>query len=341
MFIQSSDLFDTECNELHIGNTPRSIMTKGNSVTIGTRYRNFVRGNKDKLMISYRRERSHDYLMEFACGVLFEGEIHFFGGYSNKIDITRQHFVIETQRSGQLVKMMKKEDLEIGFSKASCSSFEITSEYFPWFKTNVVILCFDYYKKKSCYSFDGKLNGKLIGDSNYEHNLGGLTKYESNLLTVGGVNNQNTEIMQRDGGQIFGWSIVDPDFKFTQAESVYDHSMVTVESSDINEEYVLLIGGDSPYKTLENVFKFNGTWFPFGELNKPRYYHNSIYWNGAVYVIGGAYGDDVDSYENTKIEIWNIKDSPDQFKTIENWPEVFDWEYPHLFIVADSFFPDH
>ena len=43
----------------------------------------------------------------------------------------------------------------------------------------------------------------------------------------------------------------------------------------------------------------------------------------------------------TKIEIWNIKDSPDQFKSKENWPELFDWKRPHLFIVPDTFFPDH
>ena len=42
------------CIEKHIGNTPRSIMTKGNSVAIGTQYGNFIKGNRDKLMISYR-----------------------------------------------------------------------------------------------------------------------------------------------------------------------------------------------------------------------------------------------------------------------------------------------
>ena len=81
---------------------------------------------------------------------------------------------------------------------------------------------------------------------------------------------------------------------------------------------------------MKNIFKFNGTWLPLGRLNKPRYMHNSIYWNGAVYVIG-LY----DSGDNTKMEIWNIKDSPDQFKTKENWPELFDWHDPHLFIVPD------
>ena len=62
-------------------------------------------------------------------------------------------------------------------------------------------------------------------------------------------------------------------------------------------------------------------------------YHNSIYWNGAVYVIGGIYNWDD---KNTKIEIWNVKDSPDKFKTKENWPELFGWTHPHLFIVPGS-----
>ena len=77
-------------------------------------------------MITYRREPSHDYTMDAACGVLFEGEMHFFGGYTYSvgIDLTRQHFVIETQRSGQLAKMTRKENLEIGFRFPSCSSFE-------------------------------------------------------------------------------------------------------------------------------------------------------------------------------------------------------------------------
>ena len=45
------------CEQLHIRNTPRSIMTKGNSVENGTEYGNFINGNRDKLMISYRREK--------------------------------------------------------------------------------------------------------------------------------------------------------------------------------------------------------------------------------------------------------------------------------------------
>ena len=97
---------------IQFGNTPRSIMIKGTSVAIGTPYGNFIRGNKDKLMISYRREPSRDYRMRGACGGLFQGELHFFGGgLTDGTDFRRQHFVIETQRSSQLIRMTEKEDL--------------------------------------------------------------------------------------------------------------------------------------------------------------------------------------------------------------------------------------
>ena len=372
LFINSSDVGDTACNELHIGNTPRSIMTKGNSVAIGTPYGNFIRGNKDKLMISYRREPGHDYAMLGACGVLFEGEIHFFGGQN---PLSRQHFVIETQRSGQVVKMTRKEDLGSELMSPSCASIEMTSEYFPWFHTNLVILCFDFETKKSCYSFDSKLT--YIGDSSYVHFTGKLAKYKGNLLTIGGSNfgnyfgngtfygNKKTEILEINRSRNFSWSVVESDLDFIQGEYIAGYSLVTVEPSDMHEEYVLLIGGINDYIGQDYVSKFNGSWFLFGKLNKPRNYHNSIYWNGAVYVIGGSYGVMeanygeynygeynygeynyreyfyLDHYENTKIEIWDIKDSPDQFKTKENWPELFDWEFPHLFVVTDSFFPDY
>ena len=151
------------CNELHIGNIPRSIMTKGTSTRrknrlLGSFNGNFNPGNSDKLMTDYRGEQSHDYTMIGACGVLFEGDKHFFHGFEYSSyyqtyygDLTRQHFVIETQRSGELIKMTKKEDLEIEFINPSCSSFEIISEHFPWFKTNFIILCFGDSLTKSCY----------------------------------------------------------------------------------------------------------------------------------------------------------------------------------------------
>ena len=248
--------------------------------------------------------------------------------------------------SSLYIDKLSKKILHDGFSILeypfpSCSSLEITSEHFPWFKTNVVILCFDYFHPKSCYSFDGELT--YIGESNYAHFCGGLTKYKTNLLNVGGYDNQKTEIMKIDANKNFSWSIVEPDFKFTRAKWIVDHSLVTVESSDFNEEYVLLIGGitGDNYRALNKVFKFNGTWFRFGKMKKKRTYHKSIYWNGAVYIIGRSADWSPLKTDKTKIEIWNIRDSPNHFKTTENWPNLFDWRLPHLFIVPDSFFPDN
>ena len=90
--------------------------------------------------------------------------------------------------------------------------------------------------------------------------------------------------------------MVEQNFKFTPGWSIHFHSLVTVESSDIKEEYVLLIGGYDGQSSLADVFKFNGTWTTFGKLNKPRHSHNSIYWNGAVYIIGGEYHNNVKSF---------------------------------------------
>ena len=254
-------------------------------------------------------------------------------------------------------------DLDVQIGRASCNSFEITS---GWYSETVVILCFDEYRSQSCYSFDGTI--KYIGDSNYFHHNGGLTKYKRNLITVGGccMSTGDTELMERTKNGTFIWSVVESD----RFQMVQEHSLVTIPPSDMTEEYVLLIGG---YVTLSNdvvddfssmpdsnfVYKFNGTWSDFGKLNKPRSGHNSIYWNGAVYIIGGGYGsngiDNSVSYQNltysfedeyaeslkTKIEIWKIGDSPDEFKISENWPELNNWNTPHLFIVPDSFFPDY
>ena len=147
----------------------------------------------------------------------------------------------------------------------------------------------------------------------------------------------------------FIWSdVVKPQFDvdsdgFYYPMIFFQHSLVNVPS-DINGEYVLLIGGfveaNQKYMGKQKaVWKFNGSWTYFGNLNKPRFGHSAIYWNGAVYVFGGANGFDNEDMK-TKMEIWKIEDSPDEFKATENWPELNKWVGPHLFIVPDSFFPD-
>ena len=183
-----------------------------------------------------------------------------------------------------------------------------------------------------------------IGTRNFPHARSGLAKYNKTILTVGGMN-QITEALKLEGDTNSSWSVIDQEFKFSEGEAISCHTLLTIESSDMNEEYVLLIGGNNrdvikqDYSPQSNIFKFNGTWSPFGNLNKSRINHQSIYWNGAVYIFGGAYGwnwYDVD----TRSEVWNIKDSPDQFQTMENWPTLQNWNLPFLFIISDSFFPD-
>ena len=200
-----------------------------------------------------------------------------------------------------------------------------------------------------------------IGDSNSRHFTGGLAKYKKNLVTFGlrdakyaNIENPNSsslsEIMKRTKNGTFIWSdVVKPQFDVDSRGVYYpmnsfQHCLVNI-ASDINEEYVLLIGGVVEIKQKlmqmqKAVYKFNGSWTYFGNLNKPRFRHNAIYWNGAVYVFGGANGFNYDNLRRAKMEIWKIEDSPDEFKTTENWPELYNWFYPHLFIVPDSFFPD-
>ena len=101
------------CNEDHTGNTPRSIMTRGTSTRRknslpGYLYGNFDPGDQDKLMITYQRDPTHDYTLDGSCGVIYQGDIHFFGGFY----FNTQHFTIETHRSGRIAKMTKMKDLD-------------------------------------------------------------------------------------------------------------------------------------------------------------------------------------------------------------------------------------
>ena len=54
----------------HIG---RASLIKGSSTRAGTKYGNFIKGNKDKLMISYFRDPTLDYAMAGTCGIVYQG----------------------------------------------------------------------------------------------------------------------------------------------------------------------------------------------------------------------------------------------------------------------------
>ena len=105
------------CEENHIGNTPRSIMTKGTSTRRKNRlpgylYGNFDPGDQDKLMITYERDPTQDYSLNGACGVFYQGKMHFFGGFYMDHNFTNRHLTIETHRSGRMPKMTIMKDLD-------------------------------------------------------------------------------------------------------------------------------------------------------------------------------------------------------------------------------------
>ena len=128
---------------------------------------------------------------------------------------------------------------------------------------------------KSCYSFDGKLNH--IGDSNSVHPFGGLAKYKKYLITIGSIRSigsiRDTELMQRVKNGTFIWSAVDsPDlYKSDDVYNLptymynlpahYTLSLVNIPPSDINEEYVIHIGGlqkilDGKYSYIMPFYMF-------------------------------------------------------------------------------------
>ena len=244
--------------------------------------------------------------------------------------------------------MTAKVDLDEGFQAPLCNTLE---------STNVVILCFDNIHVQSCYTFNGKL--AYLNSANIAAKRRGLVKYKENLVSVGmgwEGGYLRTFIMQRGENKDFNWSIIEPNFKYARGGEITGYSLVNVKSSypGVNE-IILLTGGrnidiiDGNWKIsiMDKVYLFSdNSWYFWGMMRSPRFDHKSIYWNGAVYFIGGYSGKFDDSSPSKDVglpmEIWNIIDSPitDWFQTTVNWPWLFTWTDPHLFIVPDSFFPD-
>ena len=124
-------------------------------------------GQDDQFTISFNEEPSFDYMMRHACGVVYQRDIHFFGGYlsitgagqysdlQTEHDFRNQHFVIEKETSGTF-GLRKRKDLSIGFENPSCSTVQIPGS--SWYQNTIVILCFSLNQRKSCFSFDGELS---------------------------------------------------------------------------------------------------------------------------------------------------------------------------------------
>ena len=110
-----------------------------------------------------------------------------------------QHFIIEEPENG-IPRMTKLKNLNVGLQNPSCTTFQITSQYFPWSEKTIVILCFGYNHNQSCYSFDEKL--EHASDTYLSHYRGGIANYRRSLLTVAGINPNAGSFSDVYGSQI-------------------------------------------------------------------------------------------------------------------------------------------
>ena len=123
---------------------------------------------------------------------------------------------------------------------------------------------------------------------------------------------------------------------------ISSYSMVNVPKIGYNEEYLLLIGGlysideakTNPDMYSDKVHKYNGKWSFFGNLQKKRAYHGSVFVNGRVLIIGGY-----ENWENDWIKTETWDSSKSRFDSESIWPELSNWTYNHVFIIPEYINP--
>ena len=184
-FCQDNGIYNEPENSLLIfdwraknGDNERAVITRGLSSRLD-KTGNYTRiGNEDKIITSFNTKGSErKYSFDGACGVMYKGIMHFFGGYS--LDYPNQHFGLSEKRN-----FVKYKYLGIGFHLPQCSTFKISKPNSQSADKEVVLLCFDAIHKKNCYQYD---DGELTHfvDANKGHYLARLGKYKNQLITVG------------------------------------------------------------------------------------------------------------------------------------------------------------
>ena len=319
-------IFDESAKD---GNAERAVITRGLSNYLDKTDENYKISNKDKIITSFNTNGNVKYQFNCACGVTYQGLIHFFGGWNS--DYQNQHFGFDEKRN-----FVKYKNLEIDFWNPHCSTFKISKPNSQSGDKEVVLLCFHRSHYKNCYQYD---DGELthFADANEDHYLARLGKYKDQLITVGDIDdNQKTEILDRSYNGEYKWTL-GPNYNFSPTGSIHLYSMVNVPQMGFNEEYLLLIGGRYSFDDFsDKVHKYNEKWSFFGNLKKTRYYHSSVFLNGRVFIIGG-----VENWDNKwmKTETWDTSKS--RFETESTWPELNYWTTDSnlVFIIPDYINP--
>ena len=311
------------------GNNERAVITRALSNYLDKTDGKYKIGNKDKIITSFNTNGNVKYDFDDACGVTYQGLIHFFGGYFDAYE--NQHFGFDEKRN-----FVKYKNLEIDFRIPQCSNFKISKPNSQSSDKEVVLLCFDMNHKENCYQYD---DGELthFADAYEDHYSARLGKYKDQLVTVGdSINNQETEILDRSYNGEYKWTL-GPNYNFSPYGNIYAYSMVNVPQMGLNEEYLLLIGGmDLLDNFYDKVHKYNGKWTFFGNLQKTRANHSSVFLNGRVLIIGGW---ETNGNKWMKTETW--ESSKSRFETESTWPELNYWSTwsNHVFIIPDYINP--
>ena len=312
-------------DEAYDGNNETAVIIRGLPTYSYKSTDTYKIGDKDNIITSFNT--NDKYSLSRACGVIYQGLIHFFGGNFGR---RNQRFGFNEQRNFVTYKSPP-----LGFVSLECSTFIVSKSISQSGDKEVVLLCFSYHYKNNCYQFD---DGELshFADANQNHYWARLGKYKGQLITVGDRYNTNpkTEILDRTNNGEYKWTF-GPNYYFTPG-IIRSYSMVNVPKIGLNEEYLLLIGGkynsDDDSRYSDKVHRYNGKWTFFGNLQNPRIAHDSVFLDGRVFIIGGS---NKDNYW-MKTETWDTTKS--RFETKSTWPELYGWN-KLSFIITDYTYP--
>ncbi|CBY31065.1 unnamed protein product [Oikopleura dioica] len=211
---------------------------------------------------------SNDYT-EYAKHALVKGELHIFGGYTDRRKIAKLNGCALTELSARLNVDRDQHSEALSIQSGSQA-----------------LICFNYAKSKSCEIFDGS-SAVTTFESTYTHSLGGLGFYQNQPATVGCVRNKHKKAERLTST---GWVAL-PD----HPEALFGHSSIGLDDNSM-----MLLGGliGSTFQTGIWKIKEN-VWSRIGELTQRANHGSAIYTGRSIYHFSG----NASPYPNHRIDL--------------------------------------
>ena len=204
----------------------------------------------------------------YSCHVTFKGQHWLFGGRG----LNRQVSVVDG------CGLRRHSDLPFSFHTGACGNYEL--------EKNIILLCFDYYGKQTCRTFDGQKYEDSVS-SNREHYYSRLGNYKGEPFVVGDLYDADNPVeIMKNKNEIFEWKRVQ-DFPF--ADRLRAYSIISTPSS------VIIFGGLSSSGDQDLVAQYSQVqgqdqWTLIGNLEKARRGHSAIYKDDIALIVGGYDG---------------------------------------------------